>query len=204
MTATTYRPLNPDAARPPADLLLPGLAHRRAERSPLGQPAHVGGAAAVALSAHLDAVITRGGVELTREDIGRTGISLRRAWDEAAGNLIALATRNGAIPVALAPAAAWESSGWFELSVTGTRATSWLAHPRTFTVVDEFLATRLGERPHYLLLDPAAATVLVTGGPTAPLNGGGDDVVVYQAGFPVPARLSTGPGVAGATFLLAS
>lgn len=198
------RPTSPASSHPLADLWLPGLVHRPATRSRLGHPAHLHSAAAVALSLRLDAVITASGRALSREDIGKTGISIRRAWDEAAGNLIALATRDGTIPVTLTPAPAWTGTGWFELSIGSTKATSWLAHPRTFTTVNDFLAARLGGLPHYLVADPGASTLLVSGGRAGELNAGSEDVVVYQAGFPVPSPVAGSPGVAGATFLLAS
>lgn len=186
----------------PAELLLPELVYREDVEDRVHLPVDLQWAATVALSRELDAVITCNGSALSREDIGRYGLSIRRAWDDAAGNLIACATSDGTIAISLTPTTDWSATGWFELAVEATKATSWLAHPRTFTVLNDFLTSRLAATPCYLITDPSSPTLLVTGGTGDQIPTSGD-LVTYQAGFPVPVN-TTRLAATGAGFLLAS
>lgn len=183
-------------------MLLPQLANRRGFDNILGSYHPGRKPAAIALSLELDAVLVAGGQVLSREDLGRRNLSLQAGWDEAAGNLIALAiNREGAIAASLTHSGHGQ---WWKLSIGETCAGSWLAHPHTFSIVNDFLRTRLGGEPYYRLPAPGERSMLVTADAPTVADTNERDVVIYQAGFPVPLDRARPVEHTGAGFLLAS
>lgn len=153
-----------------------------------GKPLTPAAAASVALSRQHDAVLSLDGRLQTPADLGRAGLSIRAAWDQSAANLLRLARAQPGMRFWLRalPAAPGEHP-WSELAVDGAAATSWLAHPRTFTVLNEYLTARFGSTPVYSFDEDTSWTIRVRGGDPAlwgvPTHGTG---FVYRAGFPVP------------------
>lgn len=114
------------------------------------------------------------------------GLSIRGAWDEAADNLLRLARTAEGLRVWLRPV----TDSWFEVAVDGAAASSWLAHPKTFTVLNNHLGEILRAPVYYRVPGVQAHTLFVTATRThlAALDTPEESFdVVYSAGFPVPA-----------------
>lgn len=166
-------------------VLLPQL--RRAE--PGGDRPAPGAVASVALSRRHDAILVIDGVAQTPADLGRAGLSIRTAWDLSAANLLGLARDDGGMRFWLRPLGDVPGAPWFELAVDGAPATSWLAHPRTFTVLNDYLAARFASTPTYAFDEDTSWTLRVRGeDPSQGLPPHPGQTVVYRSGFPVPVQ----------------
>ncbi|AIT61428.1 hypothetical protein [Corynebacterium doosanense] len=175
-----HRPSCPQpTAQWPTGVLVPQL------RSTDGAPSP---AAAIALSRRHDAVLSLNGRIQTPADLGRAGLSIRAAWDQSATNLLLLARAQPGMRFWLrALPAAPGQRPWNELAVDGAAATSWLAHPRTFTVLNEYLTTRFAATPIYSFDEDTSWTIRVRGeDPSSWAGPSRGSELIYRAGFPVP------------------
>lgn len=163
----------------PTGVIVPQLRSTSSTSSP---------AASIALSRRHDAVLYLDGAVQTPADLGRAGLSIRAAWDQSAENLLRLARGDAGVRFWLRPlTGTGEESRWHELAVDGAAATSWLAHPRTFTVLNNYLADRFAASPVYDFDEDTSWTLRVRGGDGSlrvpqPLS----SEIVYRSGFPVP------------------
>lgn len=95
--------------------------------------------ATISLSRELCATFVCGGADVSYRGLGELDLSAHRAWELAAGNLVARAQTPEGIRVLTRPC-----SGGLQVAMPGAPATSWLAHPHTLTILDEHLAHLLG------------------------------------------------------------
>ncbi|MFP7364501.1 hypothetical protein SFC07_01770 [Corynebacterium callunae] len=112
--------------------------------------------ARLSLSAELYMGLSARGKTLSFRALGELGLSIRQAWDISAENLIALAQDGVGVRLDLRSAhfsTGIETSA-LEIKVPGAPITSWLSHPRTFTILNRHLEHRLGERLRYLAPHP--------------------------------------------------
>ncbi|TNL99368.1 hypothetical protein [Corynebacterium tapiri] len=157
-------------------LLIPALQWRR-EDTPRARRV-----AAVALSTELNAVITLASVAQSATELGCMGLSIRQAWEESADNLLALAGSPDNVELRVRP-----GPDSYHLFVRGTRATSWLAHPRTFHFLHRTVRSRVGFDPVFHL--PALDSEYVEVSTTRRTRETFTHSAVYRNGFPVPAHL---------------
>ena len=154
----------------PTSLLLLSL-RRRAEL-----PRH---AAHVPLSPELAAVITADAHELSVTDLGLAGLSERAAWERASANLMSLAGSSEGLRFYTR-----RRGEALEIAVDGAEASAWLAHPRTFTVLDRHLGELLDtDSPVFALLDDGR---LLAAPDTASADAAcpGALLVAWRRGFP--------------------
>lgn len=141
-------PLDPAA-------LLPALRpHSWVQRSGLSDDGFCDTIAYIALSRELCATFTCHGADVSYRGLGDLDLSAHRAWDRAAANLIASAQTAEGIQVRTRPAEILLGPGvkGLQVALPGAPVSAWLAHPRTFAVLDEHLATLLGEPVAWLVL----------------------------------------------------
>lgn len=116
--------------------------------------------ASIALSRDLYATFTCGGADVSYRGLGELDLSAHRAWDRAADNLIARAHTAEGVCVRTRPASALlgPRTPGLQVAPHGSPASSWLAHPHSFTLLDDHLTRLLGEPVVWL---PLTATTLV-------------------------------------------
>lgn len=96
--------------------------------------------ATISLSRELCTTFVCGDVDVSYRGLGELDLSAHQAWELAARNLIARAQTPQGIRVLTRPYA-----GGLQVAMPGAPASSWLAHPRTFTILDEHLRNLIGE-----------------------------------------------------------
>ncbi|WP_149029409.1 hypothetical protein [Corynebacterium halotolerans] len=109
-------------------------------------------AAYVALSRELCAALSCHGATVSQRGLGELNLSVHRAWDRAADNLLHAAQTDEGTRFLTRPAAHILGAGvpGLQIATPGAPATAWLAHPHTFTVLDRHLTHLLGEPVIYL------------------------------------------------------
>lgn len=164
-TATVARPPAGTATAPslhPA-ALLPGLrtlewAHTRG----LSDDGFCDSMAYVSLSRELCATLSCHGATVSQRGLGELDMSVHRAWDRAADNLLWAAQTDEGTRILTRPAARLlgADAPGLQLAVPGAPVTAWLAHPHTFTVLDRHLFRLLHEPVFYLAPTPGILLAL--------------------------------------------
>lgn len=100
----------------------------------------------ISLSRDLCATFTCGGADLSYRGLSELHLSAHGAWERAADNLIERAQTPGGVHVRTRPASHLLGAGTpgLQVALPGAPAPAWLAHPRTFTLLDSHLADLLG------------------------------------------------------------
>lgn len=94
--------------------------------------------AAISLSRDLCATFVCGDVDVSYRGLSELDLSAQQAWELSAQNLIARAQTPEGIRVLTRPYA-----DGLQVAMPGAPGTSWLAHPHTFTILDEHLSSLL-------------------------------------------------------------
>lgn len=146
------------------------------------------GAATIALSRRHNAVLILDGVAQTPAALGQHGLSIRSAWDHSATNLLRLArSEQGMCFWLRRTARCTHGSDWYDFAVDGAPATSWLAHPRTLTVLNNYLSSRLHSAPVYDFDEESSWTIRVRAqDQSRAALAHCAEGFTYRAGFPVP------------------
>lgn len=172
--------------------LLPALrpaswAHRRG----LSDDGFSDTVAAITLSRDLCATFVCGDVDVSYRGLGELDLSAHRAWELAAHNLVARAQTPRGVRVHTRPATAVLGPGapGLQVALPGAPATSWLAHPHPFAILDAHLATRLAGPVAWLTL-PGTELVAVREEDVGKLS---PDLspLARRHGFPVAVSSST-------------
>lgn len=167
--------------------------------------------------------LSSGKATLSYRALAEVGLSIRQAWDQGATNLIQSATTLEGVRIDLRTAdfltgiklpknrSKTLQGTALEIRIPGAPVTSWLAHPRTFTLLNNHMELRLGSHPRYLV--PTANTLIALSAAhpltsqfitwaddivKEPLHRRGEEhitstLLIYRQGFPVafePARLA--------------
>jgi hypothetical protein len=109
--------------------------------------------ATISLSRELCTAFVCGDRDVSYRGLGELDLSARQAWQLAADNLLARAQTPEGIRVLTRAHA-----DGLQVAMPGAPASSWLAHPHTFTILDGHLTELLGEPVAWWL--PAAGTVV--------------------------------------------
>lgn len=114
----------------------------------------------ISLSRELCASFHCDGRDVSYRGLGELDLSAQQAWDTAAHNLINRAYSAEGIQFRTRAASLILSTGapGIQVATQRSNATDWLAHPRTFTILDNHLSQLLGEELTYLL--PTSAILL--------------------------------------------
>lgn len=117
--------------------------------------------ASINLSSQLTMGLDNLGTTVSYRGLAEFGLSTRQAWDKAAGNLVSLATRPKGTCFFLRDAAAITrlNSAAIQVRAPGAPISAWLAHPRTFTVLNDHLREQVGGTVIYFL--PSADCLVV-------------------------------------------
>lgn len=180
-----------------------------AERVRLSDDGFNDSTASINLSHTLKMGLSADGATLSYRGLAELGLSTRQAWDLSADNLVVAARRpqgtrfylRDAVQTTLIDAPS------IQIRVPGAPVTAWLAHPRTFTILNKHLEQRLGPNITYwaplsdLLIAVSSdgqacpelsawASQMVSGSP-----GGGEKItgaaLSYNHGFPSEMRIDT-------------
>ncbi|MDO5668865.1 MAG: hypothetical protein Q4G50_02555 [Corynebacterium sp.] len=145
--------------------------------------------ASISLSRDLSATFTCGGADISYRGLSELHLSAHGAWELSASNLIERARTPEGINVRTRPAHHLLGAGaaGLQVALPGAPATSWLAHPRTFRILDDHLAELLG--------GPVVWRYLPADGLVAVGKGGVDkhppEAVYQRHGFPVAVSTRT-------------
>ncbi|WP_080794144.1 hypothetical protein [Corynebacterium pacaense] len=109
--------------------------------------------ASINLSAQLTMGLRARGATVSYRGLAELGLSIRQAWDAAAGNLINLAAGPAGTCFYLREARTITSvaSAAVQVRTPGAPISAWLAHPRPFTILDGHLRDQVGDSIIYLL-----------------------------------------------------
>lgn len=164
--------------------------------------------ARIALSHTLTMGLSSNGRTLSYRGLAELGLSTRQAWDLAADNLVVAArtpqgTRFHIRDAARIPQITTQvtsrlpENSALQVRTPGAPVTAWLAHPRTFTILNNHLEDLLG--PELIYLAPTvdlllalpthdrARTVLERWSAQTPGEQIATAALRYSAGFPTPA-----------------
>ncbi len=114
----------------------------------------------VTLSRELGAGMSCNGTLLSHRGLGELDLSAHRAWDLAADNLLRAAQTGEGTCFLTRPATGVLGDGapGLQVATPGAHVTDWLAHPHTFTVLNDHLIHLSGGPVTYLA--PAAGLLL--------------------------------------------
>ena len=183
--------------------------HHSAQRTRLSTDGFCDTPATLNLSQELYMGLSHGNATISYRALAELELTTRQAWDQAAHNLIGRASTPEGIrfDIRSAQATTRISAPALEVRVPGAPITAWLAHPRTFHILNQHLELRLGENIFYLAPTTNTLIAIPAGHPrildfqkwaTSVSPRGGeqgivDKLLVYRHGFPapfVPARLA--------------
>lgn len=116
----------------------------------------------VTLSRELGAGLSCAGTLLSHRGLGELDLSAHRGWDLAADNLLRAAQTTEGTRFLTRPAATvlGEGAPGLQIATPGAHATDWLAHPHTFTVLDDHLTHLSGAPVTYLAPTPGLLLAL--------------------------------------------
>lgn len=154
--ANTAPPLRPDALLP--ELRPLDETHTRG----LSDDGFCDSVAYVALSREMCATLSCHGASVSQRGLGELDLSVHRAWDRAADNLLSAAQTSEGTRFLTRPATRFlgPDTPGLQLATPGAPATAWLAHPHTFTVLDRHLSRLAGEPVIYLAPTPGVLLAL--------------------------------------------
>lgn len=172
--------------------ITPRLARSTDTKRPSLAPGFGASTAFINLSPGLMSVFDAPGHEgLSLQSLGAAGLTAQQAWNAAAAGLAPRATRPGGIEFSVrCPTVALSVSGLppgFEVEGHGVPAAAWLAHPRTFTLLNNHFRavmqprtglTYLSRDDRELFVFDAYPETLLTHFPRAA-------VMTYSIGFPL-------------------
>ena len=200
MLATATTPVHPVThTLPMAATIQPRLHHRAwRERVRFSNDGFCDSPASISLSRSLTLGLVAGDTTLSYRGLAELGLGIRQAWDLAADNLVRAARRpegtrfylRDAVHTGLIDAPPTTPDGGagmtaVQVKVPGAPVTSWLAHPRTFTILHRHLQSRLGRDLIYLAPLPDLLIACVTPDPT----GTGQEIARLIAGRLPEARI---------------
>lgn len=177
-----HRPFPSPASPPPqltAATIQPRLHHRMwHERVRFSNDGFCDSPASISLSRSLTMGLVTGDTTLSYRGLAELGLGIRQAWDLAADNLVRAARSpegtcfylRDAVHTGLLDAPPTTSDHVagvpaIQVKVPGAPVTSWLAHPRTFTILHRHLQNRLGPDPIYLAPLPDLLIAFATSDP---------------------------------------
>lgn len=150
-----------------------------------------GDAATINLSRDFSCLITHeDGSPVLLDDVGRAGVTLRRAWDMAASELVSshsfvegteFFVRDSRIHLG------GSTPRGFEVSCQFSPAAAWLAHPRAFRILHTHMLSLLSPREGLVYLSSDQRELFVLDAPPARARGllDGAAPMEYVFGFPV-------------------
>ncbi len=200
MLATATTPVHPVIhSLPTAATIQPRLHHRAGrERVRFSNDGFCDSPASISLSRSLTMGLVAGDTTLSYRGLAELGLGIRQGWDLAADNLVRAARcpegtcfyLRDAVHTGLIDAPPTTSDGGagvtaVQVKVPGAPVTSWLAHPRTFTILHRHLQTRLGPELIYLAPLPDLLIACATPDPT----GTGQEVAGLLTGGLAEARI---------------
>lgn len=105
----------------------------------------------IALSKQLCAGFGIGRIALTHQGLAMTGTEVRDAWNFAADNLLNRNTSPSGIEIDIRPSwhATHAATKGYQVRIGTTAPTAWLAHPTTFTLLNDHFEAMLSGPVHF-------------------------------------------------------